>query len=406
MAKIRIIVVYHRLGPYHQARLNAAGQLAEIHAVELCAVDHTYAWQQIESTYNFERITLFHDIDSDVSPKGELVRRMNSALNRLKPDAVAVPGWSDRGAVAAILWSVIKGVPVVMMSDSSATDQPRTWWKETVKRRIIGNCGGALVAGTLHRDYMSALGLPVERIFTGYDVVDNNFFCVGAKRIREDAAMYRQNLGLPDNFFLASARFLRSDAGIVRVKNLHRLIDAYARYLTKVGGHGWGLVILGDGELRAELEAQIDVLKLRGQVILPGFRQYPDLPTFYGLASAFILASLKDTWGLVVNEAMASGLPVLVSERCGCADDLIDEGVNGYTFDPCDIEALANLMMKISSDECDRAAMGRASQMIISRWTPETFAKHLLNAVQSAAAVPHHNAGFVDRALLWALAYR
>ena len=108
----------------------------------------------------------------------------------------------------------------------------------------------------------------------------------------------------------------------------------------------WSLVLLGDGPLKSDLCRLISDLRLDACVHLPGFKQYHELPVYYGLASAFVHASTTEQWGLVVNEAMASGLPVLVSNRCGCAQDLVKEGVNGFTFDPCNVEQLAQLMLK------------------------------------------------------------
>ena len=127
--------------------------------------------------------------------------------------------------------------------------------------------------------------------------------------------------------------------------------------------------------------------------MLAGFRQYDELPAWYGLASAFVHASTTEQWGLVVNEAMASGLPVLVSNRCGCAPDLVEDGVNGFTFDPYDVEALAGLMQRVAAmtDE-RRAAMGRAGQRIIAEWGPERFAEGLMQAVEARMRRPPRNA--------------
>jgi len=110
---------------------------------------------------------------------------------------------------------------------------------------------------------------------------------------------------------------------------------------------------------------------------------------------------------LVVNEAMASGLPVLVSARCGCAPDLLDEGRNGWTFDPLDVESLAELMFRVSRMTSEESlAMGRASQEIIARCTPETFADGLLHAVEAATTAPRPHTTSLDRALLWFLTHR
>ena len=146
-------------------------------------------------------------------------------------------------------------------------------------------------------------------------------------------------------------------------------------------------MLLGDGALRSAVESRIARPDLAGSVVLAGFRQYDELPAWYGLASAFVHASTTEQWGLVVNEAMASGLPVLVSNRCGCAPDLVEDGVNGFTFDPYDVEALAGLMQRVAAmtDE-RRAAMGRAGQRIIADWGPERFADGLMQAVRSGAA--------------------
>jgi glycosyltransferase involved in cell wall biosynthesis len=140
---------------------------------------------------------------------------------------------------------------------------------------------------------------------------------------------------------------------------------------------------------------------------LPGFRQYDELPVWSGLASAFVHASTTEQWGLVVNEAMASGLPVLVSERCGCVRDLVENGINGLAFDPDDIQALAALMRRVAAmtDE-RRAAMGRAGQRIIADWGPERFADGLMQAVQLAMSRPPPRVSLFDRALLWSLAHR
>jgi len=209
----------------------------------------------------------------------------------------------------------------------------------------------------------------------------------------------RTRLALPIDFFLVSNRFIEK-------KNLPSLLDAYARYRNQAGPAAWKLVLLGDGPLKLKLQDIVNQYDLTQWVLMPGFKQYDDLPAYYGLAGAFIHASTTEQWGLVVNEAMAAGLPVLVSNRCGCAPDLVEEGRNGYTFDPQDVDALAGLMLKVAADDCDRAAMGQASREIISHWTPQTFAENLSKAVEAAMNAPRLKANLLDKTLLWALIHR
>jgi glycosyltransferase involved in cell wall biosynthesis len=143
-------------------------------------------------------------------------------------------------------------------------------------------------------------------------------------------------------------------------------------------------VLLGDGSLRADLESLIAALDLDRNVRLPGFRQYDELPAYYGLADAFVHASTTEQWGLVVNEAMASGLPVLVSNRCGCVPELVDQGTTGHSFDPNDEAALARCMVEIVREEGRRREMGEKSAARIRGWGPDRFAQGLQAAAEAA----------------------
>src|SRR5207248_5879043 len=112
------------------------------------------------------------------------------------------------------------------------------------------------------------------------------------------------------------------------------------------GNPPWDLVLLGDGPLRETLNTQLSTLNLHSHVHLPGFKRYDELPVYYALAKAFVHASTTEQWGLVVNEAVASGLPVIVSERCGCVPELVNG--NGFTFDPFAEHELAELLLRLA----------------------------------------------------------
>ncbi len=167
----------------------------------------------------------------------------------------------------------------------------------------------------------------------------------------------------------------------------------------------WSLVLLGDGPLKSDLCHLISDLGLQDSVLLPGFKQYDELPAYYGLASAFIHASTTEQWGLVVNEAMAAGLPVLVSNRCGCAMDLVKEGVNGFTFDPFNVEQLADLMLKISELGDGRGKMGAASCEIIEAVDASAFGAGLAAAVVQALQRPAPISSLVDQLSISALVH-
>ena len=353
----------------------------------------------MEAETHYPLISLFTDADIKTKPISEIDLRINATLNRVGPEVVAIPGWSSPAALAALEWCCLTRTPAILMSDSTAHDERRSWWKESVGRRVVSLFSTAVVGGSPHVDYVAALGLSRSRVFKGYDVVDNDYFSGQSDRVRATASELRQQHSLPRNYFLASNRFIEK-------KNLHRLLEAYAAYVEQTGAGAWCLVMLGDGALKGALMDLVVRLRLTDKVLFPGFKQYQELPIYYGLAGAYIQASTTEQWGLVVNEAMASGLPVLVSERCGCAPDLVQNGVNGYTFDPYDIKELTGRMLHIAGGNCDLVSMGRASREIIARWSPETFAAGMMKAATAALASPPPRAGWFDRALLWMLMRR
>jgi glycosyltransferase involved in cell wall biosynthesis len=216
-----------------------------------------------------------------------------------------------------------------------------------------------------------------EKVFLGYDAVDNDYFACGSDRARAQADGLRESYRLPQNYFMSSCRF-------VPKKNLLRLLRSYALYRRKAPDKPWDFVFCGDGPDRRRTTRLADALGLMGHVRFPGFVQYPKLPVYYGLATAFILASTTEPWGLVVNEAMASGLPVLVSRTCGCAQDLVSAGVNGFTFDACDEEEMATRMLEIHGRRNELASMGESSRRIIAGWGVNRFATALWDATQTA----------------------
>jgi glycosyltransferase involved in cell wall biosynthesis len=407
-------VVFDNFGPYLWARVNASGNKMPVLAVELYGRSAEYAWERCVEAETVRFVTLLPGADSRAAAADAIMRRLEAVFSEHPPDVVAIPGWSFRGVLVVLQWCLKHRIPVVVMSESTVWDEPRMAWKEAVKRRMVALSSAALVGGKPHKDYMVKLGMPAERVFLGYDAVDNGYFSAKAEEVRSAKCEVRSKFGLPENYFLASARFIEK-------KNLARLIEAYGLYRKKAqklkteilkAGDGnrkseiWDLVLLGDGALRESLCALRSALGLDACVHLPGFKQYPDLPAYYGLAKAFIHASTKEPWGLVVNEAMASGLPVLVSNRCGCAADLVQEGVNGFTFDPYNIGQLADLMLKISAFNFPLSAFGSESQRIISQWGPDRFAQGLEAAAKCALQVGPKQAGLFDKLLLWALIHR
>jgi len=412
--KPAVAVVFHHIGPYHHARLNAAADRLSVTGVEWSAKGYD-AWGVAEAPARYHKISLFPEATRHYPAGAQLRQALCSMLEQATPDVVAVNGWNNFGSLAAADCCVRLGIPMVVMSESARDDEPRTWWKEIIKRRIVKLYSAALVGGQRHVEYLVELGMPRERIFTGYDVVDNDYFAQRAIEIRNShlrrgyggqaAFEIQKKYGLPENYFLASARFIEK-------KNLTSLIRAYAEYRDRLKGTGvtdpgynrgapWDLVLLGDGPLRETLNTQLSTLNLNEHVHLPGFKPYDELPMYYALANAFVHPSTTEQWGLVVNEAIASGLPVIVSERCGCVPELVNG--NGFTFDPMDEQELASLLLKMAKLSYEeRQKLADVSYTIAANFVPERFGEGLERAARMALELTPNRFGVVDRALLFA----
>lgn len=410
---MKAALIFDNFGPYHLARIRAGAQACDLTAIEIAGRSAEYAWdgrgqaQSPKVQFGLKEdpkcITLFQQGTSHDAGSRKIAGRIHSTLDHISPQAVFIPGWSSPAAFAALDWCVRHRVPAIMMSESTAWDDTRMWWREAVKRRLVRLCSSALVGGLSHENYVVELGMPREQIFLGYDAVDNQYFSqeAGKNRVAQEAV--RAKFALPQNYFLASARFIEK-------KNLSGLLEAYAGYrqLAAEANKGsttplWDLVLLGDGEMKGSLLELRSSLCLENCVHLPGFVQYCDLPAYYGLASAFIHASTTEQWGLVVNEAMASGLPVLVSKRCGCAANLVQDGVNGFTFDPYHVQELVQLMLRISVSDFPLMELSEASRTIIADWGTERFGSGVKAAIDCAVEIGSRPASLFDRALLAAL---
>ena len=388
--KPAVAVVFHHIGPYHHARLNAAADKLSVTGIEWSAKGYD-AWGAAEAPARYARLSLFTEASDRYPDSRQRREAFRWALEQASPDVVAVNGWNNFGSLAAANCCVRRGIPMVVMSESARQDEPRTWWKEMIKRRVVGLYSAALVGGQRHVEYLVELGMPRDRIFTGYDVVDNAYFARRAVEIQNSKFEILRKYGLPENYFLASARFIEKKnlPGLIRAYEEYRQTSEVGRQRSEVGKERapWDLVILGGGPLKADLCRLISDLRLHAHVHLPGFKQYDELPVYYALAKAFVHASTTEQWGLVVNEAVASGLPVIVSERCGCVPELVRG--NGFTFDPIDERELPSRLLQIASlSDDERRSLGDASYRIAENFAPEHFGEGLEQAAKLALTHP------------------
>jgi len=310
----------------------------------------------------------------------EIAAAVFEALESYWPGTVIANGWRAPEARAALRWSKMAGRRSVLMSTAHRGSVGKNPAKQWFRRRLVSGFDAALVGGIRHKEYLISLGMAADRIHLGYNAVDNEHFAVGATAARREEAKLRDSTGLRRPYFICPCRF-------VPEKDLPGLLKAYERYADAAGErHRWDLVVCGDGPQAPLLARLRSGSPFADAIHVVGFQTYDKLPTYYALAGALVLASRKETWGLVINEAMASGLPVIVSDACGAAPDLVEAGVNGFVFEPGDSRSLSDFMLRMSAASPERwAEMSQSSRTRIAAWSLERFAKGLVGAVESAA---------------------
>jgi 1,2-diacylglycerol 3-alpha-glucosyltransferase len=364
----RLAIIWTNFGPYHLARILALENDFDVQPIELASYQRLYRWDKEGSELPVH--TLRNGAWEDQSQLGVALDLWRK-LSALRPSVVLVPGYATLSALCAALWGRTHKAATILMSESNFDDRRRHFAAEAIKRALVTFLfDGGIVGGNRAASYLQLLGMPADRIARAYDVVDNAYFSSHAMECRREAG--DSGCGASSPYFLFVGR-------LVPEKNVSKLLDAFGRYLDS--GGTWRLVIVGDGPLNVALHEQAAAHIRNGAVVFAGHKNTSELPALYAFAGCFVLPSLSEPWGLVVNEAMASGLPVIVSSRCGCADDLVEDGSNGFLVDSSALsiaEALAR-MSALNLEE--RLRMGERSQAIIANYSPERWLREVSRIV-------------------------
>ena len=304
-------------------------------------------------------------------------------LDRLRKgrfDVAVIPGWSMPTSVAAAMACRGRRIPYVTFSETHDRS-PRPAWlrmsKKVALRPIVAGASAWLATGTLSERFLVAHGADRARIFRFANTPD-----VDAVRAQADAARaqrdeIRASLGVPHDAVVAL--FV---ARLIGAKDPATLLEAQA--LLEARGDAPWLVLVGQG---SEEKALRELAAARGlkRVVFAGSRQPAELPSLYAAADLFVLHSRHEPWGVVVNEAMAAGLPVVLSDRVGAAEDLLADGVNGRVFSAGDTARLAAAIGEIAADASLRARMGAESRRIVANWGYGPSVRGVVDAVTTAA---------------------
>lgn len=306
--------------------------------------------------------------------RGIDAREIGAAVLATRPDVVLVPGWHSVSLVRALVACRRRRIPLLYRGDTHLGLAPRGWRRPAWRlktRVLLGFYSAYLAVGRRSREYLEAHGVPPTSIFASPHVVDNAWFAASAAPhlTPEARARVRAELGCaPDEFVVL---FVGKLNGRKRVRDT---IDAVANLGSKTR-----LVVAGAGTSEMELRAVAEQRGIRASWL--GFVNQSALARVYAAADCLTLPSAEESWGLVVNEALASGLPVVVADTVGCAPDLVLEGRSGATFRAGDVADFSAALARVR--DAGGRALGRTCREVVGAHSLERATAGLVAACEA-----------------------
>ena len=299
-------------------------------------------------------------------------------------DVLWVHGYAMVNALQGMVAAKALGIPVLMRADMWLRDRPRSGPKLLAKKLFFMALkklvDAVLTVGTLNTQYWRHyLGEEVPLFLMPY-AVDNDYFQKKCMQAREHRSELCHKLNLePDRQVILFASKLQQR------KHCSDLLEAYKVYTEEAGTNRPYLIIVGDGEERASLERKAASDSLT-DVRFCGFRNQSELPRFFDIATVFVLPARHEPWGLIVNEVMNAGVPVILSDDIGCAPDLITDGVEGCVYPVGDVQALVHALRRVLGTPDLAGTMGQNALRRIDAWS---FEEDILVLRQAIAQVTH-----------------
>src|SRR3972149_2326633 len=380
---MKTAIIENVITPYEIKRFNVINELMNGNLIVFFQneTDMNRNWRLDLSSLKFKYKIL---PDTPVRMKGKDIFTLHinyTALSELKkacPEVVISCGWDSLASYMAYIYCRRSHKKFILWSGSTINEPS---WRRTVSKPLVKflvkNSDSYIAYGTRAKEYLMDLGAREEKIFMGWNTVDNRYFEANSRITTEEREALRDRLGI-------KTRLVALYAGqLIERKGLYDLLSAFSRLKKEVDDVT--LLIVGTG-------MEEDALKKRclheniKDVIFAGFVDYEQLPGYFGLSDLFVLPSKEEVWGLVINEAMACGLPVITTVKVGASADLVRDGVNGFVVRDGEPHELYNAMRKIVADSGLRQKMADASGQMIKNFGAEHTARGVKEAILCAVS--------------------
>jgi glycosyltransferase involved in cell wall biosynthesis len=295
-------------------------------------------------------------------------------LMRERPDYLICYGYTLTPQITALLWSILTNIPFAISGDANIYCDRASGIKKIIKRwwlsQVTKRAAALLTIGTANRMFWEAYGARPEQLFEARFAVDNDLYA------RARAARRAESIALRTKLALTAGVVFLFVGRLVKRKN----VDLIIRAIRQLRDDDVALVIAGSGEERDSLEA---LARGDARVIFAGTVEPGELPLYYAMADVIVLPASDEPWGLVINEAMASGLAVIAHSKCGAALDLVDTG-NGISLNTLAVDELAGAIKRLSDDHDLRGSMMECSREKIKSWSIDEAAQAIIKAVESS----------------------
>jgi glycosyltransferase involved in cell wall biosynthesis len=300
-----------------------------------------------------------------------LVRRIGALARDLYKnpvDLVIMPGYHRAEYWAMLVVCILLRRKRAVFCDSTTIDRPKTAWREFAKRRFFGWCNGFFCYGIRSKEYLMSYGVSESKIA---------YRCQAAALPRgystaKVLAHYESNWtgGIDEPHFLYVGR-LSSEKGL---EDLFAAFCAVYKSYPKAR-----LDLVGSGPLAEQLKSRVAALGMDDAITFLGSKSLDDIAELFMKCTALVLPSHSEPWGLVVNESLSYGCPVVVSSACGCVPDLAIDGRTGYSFEVGDVDSLTRALRSVMQFSSDRLTVARNCLEVIANFTPERAATQILD---------------------------
>lgn len=307
------------------------------------------------------------------------------------PRCVLLHSYVTPEGLGGLLAARASRVPAILMSESELFG-PRSLAKRTMRRLVLPPIlqlyDALLYIGTHNRSFYQHYGVREQRLFFTPYCVDNAGFLADFDRhlAARDATRRELGAGPTDRVLLFAGKLIERK----------RPLDIVRAVATIEPARRPVVVFMGSGLLASNVHEVATTLGVKRYAIT-GFKNADEIGRYYAAADAFVLPSNVETWGLVVNEAMVHALPTIVSDRCGCAIDLVQDGTTGYRFPTGDSLALADRIARVFQNEDQRRAMGERARALIDRWSFAEVELGMRNALAFLAPSAAERGGLITR---------